>query len=102
MASTLFKALENIEKGRQACITGARNHGHDVKDTATLQQLADTIFDIGDHIKNTLVPIPELEETYTFDITGKIINKKNIELTYEEINNAILSFKGEYNAQQIN
>ena len=67
MASTLYKALENIEKGRQACITGARNHGHDIKDTATLQQLADTIFDVGDHIKNTLVPIPELEEAYTFD-----------------------------------
>ncbi len=67
MASTLYKALENIEKGRQACITGARNHGHDIKDTATLQQLAETVFDIGDHINNQLVQIPELEEGYTFE-----------------------------------
>lgn len=67
MASNLYKALENIEKGRQACITGARNHGHDIKDNATLQQLAETVFDIGDHINNQLVQIPELEEGYTFD-----------------------------------
>ena len=67
MASNLYKALENIEKGRQACITGARNHGHDIKDNATLQQLAETVFDIGDHINNQIVQIPELEEGYTFD-----------------------------------
>ena len=67
MASTLFKALENIDKGRLECIRAAQTNGVSIDDNASLQELADKAFVDIVYNNNNTTNIPELVYPYTFD-----------------------------------
>ena len=60
MASRLLNVFDNIERGRQYCVTKAREHGHMINDDANF-------YVIGDCIADNLTPAPEIHDDWVRD-----------------------------------